>query len=106
MTLEKTLLNLEEKNLELERFAYVAAHDLKSPLNGINRLSQLLSENYRSQVDNEGKEIIILIAKSRDKLGKLIDRLLEYSRSENVLKENKSQININSLIDDFSGLFV
>ena len=106
LTLEKTLKNLEEKNLELERFAFVAAHDLKSPLNGMNGLSQLLSENYSSQIDEEGQEIISLIANSSDKLSKLIDDLLEYSRSENVLKEKKSQIDLNNLIDDISGLFV
>jgi signal transduction histidine kinase len=69
-------------------------------------LSQLLSENYNSQVDNEGKEMLSLITKSRENLKKLIDGLLEYSRSENVLKENKSQINLNSLIDELTGLFV
>ncbi len=106
LTLEKTLENLEEKNLELERFAYVAAHDLKSPLNGIVGLSQLLSENYSSQIDDEGKEILSLIAKSSDNLRNLIDGLLEYSRCDKVLKENKSQINLDSLVDDFTGLFV
>jgi signal transduction histidine kinase len=106
LTLEKAFSNLEEKNLELERFAFVAAHDLKSPLNGIIGLSQLLSENYNSQVDNEGKEMLSLITKSSENLKKLIDGLLDYSRSENVLKENKSQINLNSLIDELTGLFV
>lgn len=106
LTLEKTFTNLEEKNLELERFAYVAAHDLKSPLNGIIGLTQLFSENYSSKVDDEGKEILSLIAKSSDNLRNLIDGLLEYSRCENVLKENKSHINLNSLMDDLTGLFV
>jgi len=104
--LEKTLLNLEEKNLDLERFAFVAAHDLKSPLIGINGLSQLLSKNYSSQLDNEGKEMLSLLSKASDRLRNLIDGLLEYSRCENVLKENKSQVNINSLMDDLTGLFI
>ncbi len=106
LTLEKAFTNLEEKNLELERFAFVAAHDLKSPLNGIIGLSQLFSENYSSQVDNEGKEMLSLIAKSSENLKKLIDGLLDYSRCENVLKENKSQIDLNSLIDELTGLFI
>jgi signal transduction histidine kinase len=106
LNLEKTLVELEEKNLELERFAYVAAHDLKSPLSGIVGLSQLLSENYSDQVDNDGKEIIHLISKSSDKLRSLVDGLLEYSRSEKVLKEHKTVVNLNSLMDDFRGLFV
>ena len=106
LTLENTLRDLEDKNIELERFAYVAAHDLKSPLNGINGLSQILSENYSSQIDVEGQEIISLIGKSSDKLGKLIEGLLEYSRSENLLKEKKSHIDPKNLIDEITGLFV
>ncbi len=106
LTLEKTYSNLEDKNKELERFAYVAAHDLKSPLNGIIGLSEIFSETYSSQVDDEGKEILSLIAKSSDKLRNLIDGLLEYSRCETVLKENKSQINLKDFIDDLTGLFI
>ncbi|MFT6857022.1 MAG: signal transduction histidine kinase [Cyclobacteriaceae bacterium] len=106
LTLEKTLLKLEEKNVELERFAFVAAHDLKSPLNGITGLSELFAENYSAQIDDEGNKMLSLIAKSSDKLRNLIDGLLEYSRFESVLKEKKSQININSLIDDMTGLFL
>ena len=49
LTLEKALVNLEERNLDLERFAYLAAHDLKTPLIGINGLSQVLSEKYSSR---------------------------------------------------------
>ncbi|MEJ1221747.1 sensor histidine kinase [Sediminicola sp. 1XM1-17] len=106
ITLEKSLESLKEKNLELEQFAFIAAHDLKSPLNGINMLSQLISENNGSKLDDESKEMLSMIAKSCDNLKSLIDGLLEYSRSENVLKESKSLVNINSLINDMTGLFV
>jgi signal transduction histidine kinase len=105
LTLEKTLENLEETNLELERFAFIAAHDLKSPLNNISGLSQLLLEVYGSEIDEEGVEMISLIASSSNKLGELIDGLLDYSKSETILRENKSNINLKQLIDDISSLF-
>jgi signal transduction histidine kinase len=90
--LKSDISNLGEKNLELEQFAFVAAHDLKSPLNNITSLSNLFKNIYGPQVDNEGNELIDMIIDSSGKLKKLIDGLLDYSRSEDILKENKSNI--------------
>ncbi|MBU2997904.1 GAF domain-containing sensor histidine kinase [Cellulophaga baltica] len=90
--LKQDITNLGEKNLELEQFAFVAAHDLKSPLNNITSLSNLFKTIYGPQVDAEGNELIDLIIASSSKLKKLIDGLLDYSRSEEILKENKSNI--------------
>ncbi len=90
--LKSDINNLGERNLELEQFAFVAAHDLKSPLNNITSLSNLFKNIYGPQVDNEGNELIDLIIESSGKLKKLIDGLLDYSRSEEILKENKSNI--------------
>jgi GAF domain-containing protein len=94
ITLENTLSDLEAKNIELERFASIAAHDLKSPLNGISGLALLLSEHYGSQLDDDGKEIIDLITKSSDKLKKLIEGLLAHTRSDHGPKADKTQINL------------
>ena len=104
-SLDKALLNLEEKNYELERFAFVAAHDLRSPLIGISGLSELLSETYSSQIDTEGQEMLSLISNSSDKLKNLIDGLLEYSRCDSILQEKKSHINLKNLVEEINGLF-
>jgi signal transduction histidine kinase len=103
--LEESILRLEEKNNELERFAYVAAHDLKSPLIGIAGLAKIFSSDYSSIIDAKGQKMLDLIEGAADKLRRLIDGLLEYSRSENVLKENKSIINLELWEKDIIGLF-
>lgn len=105
LTLEEALLNLEEKNQDLDRFASVAAHDLKAPLANIIVLSQLVSDEYSSKIDAEGQEMLSLISKSSDNLNNMIDGLLEYTRSESVLKEKKSEINLTDLIKNITGLF-
>ncbi|MEO9892923.1 ATP-binding protein [Aurantibacter sp.] len=105
ISLEKTQKTLEEKNQELERFAFLAAHDLKSPLTHINGFSQLLIKQYGDKLDDDGKEMLNLMAKSSEKLRTLITGLLDYSRSESVLSENKMQINLEELIKDINGLF-
>lgn len=104
--LEQAMKTLEEKNEELERFAFVAAHDLKSPLIGISSLIQIFSEKYGSNFDSNGKKILKTIENSSDKLKNLIDGLLKYSRSETILKEQKTTINIKSLTTDIIKLFL
>jgi len=104
-SLEASHESLEEKNQELERFAHVAAHDLKSPLIGISSMAQMFSEEYNSKIDEEGKSMLGLIEDSSDKLRTMIDGLLEYSCCENVLTDNKSGINPEELKNELAGLF-
>ena len=105
MMLEKSVENLKEKNEELERFAYIAAHDLKSPLNTINTTAELFAECYASKFDEEGKNMLGFIQKASIKLTGLIDGLLSYSKSDSVLKEGGSNIDLRILRNDISGLF-
>lgn len=60
---------------EMEQFAYMAAHDLRSPSNAIKKLSLQLQEG--SELDKE--EIVYRIAKSSEKLCSLVDGLLQLS---------------------------
>lgn len=103
--LKEALLNLEEKNQELERFAFIAAHDLKSPLVGVSGIAQMFSEAYEPLVDDDGKHMLQLLISSTDKLGSLIDGLLDYSKSEKLLTEEKSNIDPDSLKNEIAGLF-
>lgn len=103
--LENILKKLEIKNEELERFAYVAAHDLKSPLFSISGLTHLFTQKYQSIIDDQGLEILGHIENSSNKLKTLIDGLLEYSKSENILQQQKSDIDIGILESDFKSLF-
>lgn len=90
--LQKVVDELEEKNDELAKFAYIAAHDLKSPLNNISMLANFLTDEHGKKMGPEGHEITKLIKSSSNTLRNLIDGLLDYSRSESILKAEKSKI--------------
>ncbi|MCK0192102.1 ATP-binding protein [Arenibacter sp. F20364] len=105
LLLEQAIRKLEERNEGLERFALVAAHDLKTPLINISSLAQLFRNQYKGVLDDEGLEMLELIVVSSDNLIDLIEGLLHYSRAVSILREEKSNISLKTLIKDITGLF-
>lgn len=106
MKLEKVIVKLEKKNQELEIFANIAAHDLKSPLANVSGLIKFFIDNYGSKIDTEGHEIIHLIKSSSDKLRQMIDGLLEYSKTDKIVTENKTEVSLQILKKEISNLFI
>lgn len=80
--LEKVVADLENRNDELEQFAQVAAHDLKSPLNNISMLLDLLKQDFGPALGTDGEELVAMLKRSSGKLKNMIDGLLAYSRSD------------------------
>jgi len=97
-------VQLSQKNDELERFAHIAAHDLKSPLTNIETAANLFSEMYASQIDAEGKIIINIIEKAGQRLKSLIDGLLQFSKIDDASLLTISKIDLNKLVKDLANL--
>ncbi|CAM4016173.1 ATP-binding protein [Flavobacterium antarcticum] len=68
---------------ELTQFARVVSHDIKSPLNNIIALSNLLKEEYSSQLDETGVQYLNYISESSDSLKQFVDAVLKYHKSNN-----------------------
>ncbi len=101
---EELRVRLLQKNHELESFASIAAHDLKSPLSNIMSAATIFSETYASQLDTQGKLLIDSIEKSGERLILLIDGLLKFSKIDDVRLLEKSKVNLNEVITDFTTL--
>jgi PAS domain S-box-containing protein len=71
---------LTRSNAELEQFASIVSHDLRSPLLSLTGCVELLSEQYTGQLDRDADELIEFTKKSVARMGELIKDLLDYSR--------------------------
>ena len=65
---------------ELEAFSYSVSHDLRAPLRTINGFSTMLLEDYGETLDATGKDTLTRILNSTNRMGDLIDDLLQLSR--------------------------
>lgn len=88
---------LQEACIELESFSYSTAHDLRTPLVGLQGLCQALLDDYGNVLDDYGQEYTRRIYETARRMDQLVDDLLTYSRvSRTDLK--LEPVNLNTVI--------
>lgn len=65
---------------ELEAFSYSVSHDLRAPLRSIDSYARILEEDYDDKLDTEAKRVINIITRNANRMGQLIDDLLDFSK--------------------------
>ena len=88
---------LLESNEELEKFAYVASHDLQEPLRVISSFLQVLQRRYQSQLDERAGQFIHYAVDGANRMKRLITDLLTYSRI-NSLFQDETPVDLNVVL--------
>ncbi len=86
---ERLIERLEAQNAELERFTYTVSHDLKSPLITLKGYLGLLKEDLVGERSETVEDDISRMAGAADKMGRLLEELLELSRIGRVVTSPK-----------------
>ncbi len=88
--LESTINELQRTNKELQEFAYITAHDLKTPLRGIGTLADWLSTDYADKFDEEGHKQVKMLAERAKRADRLVDSVLRYSSAGHEEEQNEN----------------
>ena len=96
---EIVLNDLQKSNQELNDFAHVVSHDLKSPLRSMNALVNWLQEDCKEFSNKEIHQNFNLLLKRIDRMDLLINGILSYASVDKVEKVEKV-INLNSLVEE------
>ena len=90
---------LAASNQDLERFAYIASHDLKEPLRAIRGFANALCEDYGQKLDVEAISYISFIVEGAERLQRLVDDLLDFSKAQ-TSDLHLENVNLNSVLED------
>lgn len=96
---------LRATNEELENFAYLASHDLKAPLRVIHNASQWLEEDLAEHLQDEDRENLALLQSRVNRMERLLDDLLQYSRIGRVADDRfREKISGKEMLDNILSL--
>jgi len=96
-------LELSRSNEELEKFAYIASHDLKEPLRSIVSFTGLLKREIKDQISDKTQEYLNFIIKGGTQMQDVIEAILEYSTLK-TKPEEISEFDTNSIVEDATQL--
>ncbi|MCA9516645.1 MAG: GAF domain-containing protein [Myxococcales bacterium] len=94
----RQVAELAERNRELQRFTALAAHDLRSPLRGVQTLIDVFFEDHADVVPSDGRELLERAQRGARRMSMLIDDLLAYARLNAEVRSN-AMVDLGAVVD-------
>lgn len=104
---KKSEYKMQELNVDLERFAYLASHDLKEPLRTVTSFTKLFKEEYKDKFDENAMQYLDFIERASSRMITLTNDLLVHSQlDDKSLKFELVDLNqiISNIKDDLQSL--
>jgi len=95
----KAIADLEARNADLERFASVTAHQLRSPPRTIAGIAQALKEDYAHLLDDEGRQFLEDVRVDADNMAEVVDGLYRFSKVRTTADLNIEPVDLNALLE-------
>jgi signal transduction histidine kinase len=96
---------LKQKYQELEKFASVVSHDIKSPLANIISLTELLKVENQGKFDEETTQYLNYLNESSYSLRNYVDGILSFYRSDNILDKDYENVDLHNLLSGIAHLY-
>lgn len=97
LRLQEANAELLGANQELEAFSYSVSHDLRAPLRNVTGFLELLAEREKSRLDPESTRFIEIVIRETQRMGRLIDDLLAFSRVSRA-EMRRQPVDLNELV--------
>lgn len=98
----KNIDQLEEANKELESFSYSVSHDLRAPVRALQGYANIMEEDFAANLGENGLAWLHKIRKNAEKMGTLIDDLLDFSKIGRK-SIRKSKVSMTELVKEAIG---
>lgn len=97
--------NLEQRYKDLEKFASVVSHDIKSPLANIISLTELLKEENKGNFNEETSQYIDFLTQASYSLRNYVDGLLVFYRSDKILEKEEEDVDLKNFFENITKLY-
>jgi PAS domain S-box-containing protein len=94
-------MELEQANRELEAFSYSVSHDLRAPLRAMHAFTSLLRDHLAEAADAEARRLLSRILAGTERMGRLIDDVLRYSRITRV-EITRVDVDVDGVVEEIA----